>query len=268
MVVQYDLGATDSAHKAILGAVAGPLMNRLATLPPDQWPALLAALNDLCRASPPAYFNNASVETEIDQVGWSGTLNPVGARDYMMEIESNLGGTKAKYFVVRHFAVELTRIGSKLHHQVVIDLTDNMPFSYRPNEFYHAYLRLYLSDSASFTFNNLKAVRYPDPPPPAGTRLTDGWLPLFHGYGHSARAVFNYDTPWVANGRGEDQIYWQKQPGTLSDKVGIVWHDGSGHTYAISGDLGQDRVIRFSSRGLSFAAVHLGQAELPSLGLG
>jgi hypothetical protein len=36
--------------------------------------------------------------------------------------------------------------------------------------------------------------------------MIDGWVPLFHGYGHSAEAVFDYNTPWIADGRGEGQV--------------------------------------------------------------
>lgn len=270
LVVKYDINPIyDAIHKAVLQAVAGPLMERISALPPDRWPALIGALNDLSTARHlQAYFNNATVQKEIDQVGWSGTVNPTGARDYMMEVESNLGGTKANYFVARHFTVELTRSGLTLHHRVTIDIQDNMPYTYRPNEYYSAYLRLYVSGAASSTSNNLRPVKYANPTPPTGTRLIDGWLPAFHGYGHSAQAVLEYDTPWQPGGRGEYQIYWQKQPGTLDDKIEVVWHDGGGRTYNASGNLGQDRVVTISSRGITISPGRPGQAQLPSLGLG
>jgi Protein of unknown function (DUF4012) len=268
IVVDHDL-ADDSIHKAILVAVAGTLMNRIATLSPDQWPALLTALNDLSASRHlQTFFNNAVVEKEIDRVGWSGALNPTGSRDYMMEVEANLGGTKANYFVARHYTVELTRTGSTLHHKVTVDLTDNMPFAFRPREYYSAYVRLYVSDTALSTSDNLRPVKYPNPAPPPGTRIIDGWVPLFHGYGHSAQAVFEYDTPWTADRRGEATIYWQKQPGTLNDAVTVKWNDGSGHSYTASGDLAQDRVISFSTSGVIIAPGQPAQAQLPSLSLG
>jgi len=268
LVVQYDLVA-DPRHKAILSATAGTLMNRVATLPAAQWPALIGALNDLSSARHlQAYFNNATVEKQLTQFGWSGTINPTSGRDYMMEIESNLGGTKANYFLVRHFTVELTRNGSVLHHKVTIDLTDNMPFDYRPGEYYSAYLRLYVSPNASSAGDNLRRAKYPNPASPSGTAMIDGWVPTFHGYGHSAQAVFTYDTPWAADGRGESQLYWQKQPGTLPDAVTVKWNDSTGHSYTAAGDLGQDRVISFSSRGITIAAGQASQAKLPSLSFG
>jgi Protein of unknown function (DUF4012) len=268
VVIQHSL-VQDAANKAILSAIAGPLMQRISTLSPDRWPALLGALNDLSAGRHlQAYFNNDTVEKEIQLVGWSGGLNPTAARDYMMEVESNLGATKTNYFLTRQFTVELTRNGATLHHKVTINLVDNMPYSYRPQEYYTAYVRLYVSDTASSPSDNLRPVRYPNPSPPAGTRLIDGWVPTFHGYGHSAQAVFEYDTPWHADGRGEDQIYMQKQPGTLSDKIDVVWHDGSGHTYTVSSDLSQDRVIRISARGATINPGQPAQATLPSLSLG
>jgi multidrug efflux pump subunit AcrA (membrane-fusion protein) len=267
-IVQLDIDASP-VHKTILSAVAGPLMDRLSTLPPTGWPALITALNDLAAGRHlQAYFNNDQVQKEIDKVGWSGTLNPTGSKDYMIEVESNLGGTKANYFVVRHFTVNLTRMGALLHHTVTIDLQDNMPFSYRPDEFYRAYIRLYVSDTATSASDNLRAVVYPNPAPPAGLSMIDGWVPLFHGYGHSARAVFEYDTPWLPNGRGEGRMYWQKQPGTVSDAVVVNWNDGYGHTFTASGDLTRDRVITFSSKGISILSGQPASAALPNLSLG
>ncbi len=269
LVVQSDIGATDPSHKAMLAAVAGPLMERISSLPAAQWPALLSALNDLSAARHlQAYFNNGPVEKELDQFGWSGALNPTKARDSMMEVEANLGGTKANYFLVRRFTIELSRSGGVLHHKVTIDLTDNMPFDYRPGEFYSAYLRLYVSNTASSTGDNLRPAKYPNPSPPVGARMIDGWVPLFHGYGHSAEAVFTYDTPWIANGRGEATMYWQKQPGTMNDVIIVKWNDSNGNSYMAGGALAQDRVVTFSSRGLTITAGQVAQAKLPSLSLG
>jgi hypothetical protein len=106
--------------------------------------------------------------------------------------------------------------------------------------------------------------------------MIEGWVPLFHGYGHSARVdqlsvsppVFEYDTPWVAGASGGAEIYWQKQPGTLDDRVDVIWNDGSGHTYTAGGNLGHDRVLILSPKGVTIAPGQPAKAQLPSLGLG
>jgi uncharacterized protein DUF4012 len=273
LIIRYDLAAytdphADIVHKAILAAVAGPLLQKVATLQPGYWPALLGALNDLASSRHlQAFFNNGDLEKTMVQYGWSGVQEVSTAKDFMMEVESNLGATKANYYVTRHYTIELTRNGATLHHKMTVDITDDMPYEYRPNEFYRAYIRLYVSGDTGARSDNLARLRYSNPPPPAGTRVLDGWLQM-HGYGHDMIVVFQWDTPWQPNGRDEQQIYWQKQPGTTADKLDVIWHDGNGHTYKVSGDLSQDRLITLTTRGVTLQDGQTGSATLPSLSLG
>lgn len=66
---------------------------------------------------------------------------------------------------------------------------------------------------------------------------------------------------------GTDQVYFQKQPGTVADQVNVTWNDGFGHTYNTSGEFGQDLPITPSLTGVTIAAGHPAQATLPSLSL-
>jgi len=272
-VVDYDLAAyTDptaaATHKAILAAVAGPLMNRLTSLPPAQWPSLIQALNDLVsQRHLQAYFNNPTVEAQVVKFGWSGTLNNDSTPDFMMEIESNLGATKANYFITRHYTVTLTTDGNVLHHRVVIDITNNMPYGYRPNEFYRVYVSLYVPASASSTSSNLTSMQDPNGAPPAGMRRLDGWTTIA-GYGRHRQVVFSYDTPRKPGPVQMDSIYWQKQPGTYADKIDLIWNVGASHILKASGDLAQDRVINLLPTGLALTVGQQGQAQLPGLSLG
>ena len=88
------------------------------------------------------------------------------------------------------------------------------------------------------------------------------------GYGNGKTMVFDWDTPWLPNHRGEEQIYWQKQPGTVNDTVDVIWHDGNGRTFQTSGDLAQDRVITLAPRGVTLTQGQLGTFQLPNLSLG
>jgi len=272
LIIQYDLAAfTDprasAIHKAILANVAGPLLQRIVSLEPGRWPALLGALNELAGSRHlQAYFNNADVEKSVDQYGWSGAQKTTGTTDYMMEVESNFGATKANYFITRHYTVELTRSGGTLHHKMTVDILDDMPYSYRPNEYYQAYIRLYVSNKVTSPSHNLVRPKYANPTP-SGIAMLDGWINI-HGYGHNRIVVLQWDTPWQPNGRGQQQIYWQKQPGTSNDKVDVIWNDGNGHTRTLSGDLGQDRVITLAPSAVTLTTGHVGTAQLPSLSLG
>ncbi len=184
-----------------------------------------------------------------------------------MEVEANLGSTKANYYVVRRYTVTLTRNGGTLHHKVVVDLVNNTPYFVRPFDFYRAYVSLYVSDKATGVSNNLRAITFSSPAPPAGTRRLEGWMSI-PGYGNTGQAVFQYDTPWPPAGAAAPQIYWQNQPGTIDDKVKIVWNDGAGHSFTASGTLGRDNVLTLGPNGVTMTPGQAGQAQLPSLGLG
>jgi hypothetical protein len=266
--IQIDL--KDSAtNKAVLSSIAGPLMARVTALPSDRWPALIAALNGLAAERHlQAYFKNDLVETEIERIGWAGMVNQSGNADYLMEVESNYGGDKANYFLNRHFTVVLTRNGSNLHHKVTVDLVNSSPAGVYIRTFYEVNVRLYVGATASNLSSNLRPVKYANPAPPAGTKLFDGWMTDIKCCGDKGQAVFEYDTPWTPSPRGLYEIYWQKQPGTVNDKIDVIWNAGDGQTFRVAGDLGQDRVIGLSSKSAALRVGQAGKATLPSLSLG
>lgn len=271
-VVQFDLAAlTDPSaaleHKAILSALAGPLMQRLSSLSAERWPALISALNDLATGRHlQAYFNNADAEKAMATFGWSGNVRSDAGQDFMMEVEANLGSTKANYFVIRHYAVTLTRNGGTLHHKVVIDLVNNTPYVYRPLDFYRVYVSLYVSDKATaVSTSGMRPITIGSPPPPAGTRRLEGWMSIA-GYGNAGQAVFQYDTPWPA-GQSQPEIYWQNQPGTADDQVKVTWNDGAGHSFSASGSLGRDEILTLGRSSVTITPGQAAQAQLPSLGL-
>jgi hypothetical protein len=259
----------DIPTKAVLSAIAGPLIERVSTLPPDRWPALIGSLNALAaQRHLQVYFNSDLAETEIDRVGWSGGVNPADTPDYMMEVESNYNGNKVNYFLSRRYTVALTRNGGTLHHQVTVALVNATACGSYVRTAYNGDVRLYISDNASLVSDNLVPVGTANPAPPSGTRLLDGWLPAIGCGGARGSAVFAYDTPWPVQGMGSHQIYWQKQPGVANDKVDVTWNNGSGHAFKVSGDLNQDRVITLGPDGVTFATGQPAQATLPSLSLG
>jgi hypothetical protein len=149
----------------------------------------------------------------------------------------------------------------------MVDLVNNEPSGTEERVLYKADVRLYTNINAFSISHNLRQVKYANPPPPAGTELLNGWLDVPCCGGHGG-AVFEYDTKWPLQERGKYEIYWQKQPGTVKDKVDIVWSDGHGHTYAASGDLGQDRVITLAPTGVTLTGGRAALATLPSLSLG
>jgi hypothetical protein len=264
--IQSEIQSSETT-KAILAATAGPLMERVASLPSQQWPSLISILNGLASTRHlQAFFNNSTVQDRISTFGWSGQLNPHKTSEFMMETEANLGATKANYFLTRRYDVVLTRQGSLLHHLVTVTVTDNMPYVYRPNEFYRAYFRLFFPANASSARDDLTQLRWPNPSPPAGLHQLAGWIQI-HGYGHSAQVTFSYDTPWQADRLGRDEIYWQKQPGTLDDAVHVTWND-NGRRFSASGSLHQDLTVELTTNGVALLPAAIATAAIPSLSLG
>jgi len=266
-VMQVDFSGSAN-HKALLTALAGPLMARISALPADQWPTLLQALNELAAARHvQAYFNSDAVEGEFHRVGWTGVLNPSSSREFMMEVEDNYNGNKSNYFVERHFTVELSRRGDLLHHKVTVDLVNHEPYGLLGRSGYHVSFRFFTSDQALGLSDNLTAVRYANPAALPGLRMTDGWLPDIPCCGARGRAEFEFDTRWPLRDRGNAQIYWQKQPGTAADGAVIRWNDGNGHVFTATTQLGQDLLIGLSPTGIKIEPGQPGQAKLPTLSL-
>ena len=261
-------GVLGGEEKQILSALAGPLMGRISSLSPDRWPSLLATLNGLAGGRHlQAYFNNQTVENEVDRVGWSGHLNPPGTSDFLMELESNYYGTKTNYFLGRHYSIALTRNGPTLHHRISVQLVNTEPCGLEDRTLYKGDIRLYVGAYASSFSYNLMAVRYSNPAAPPGLQLMDGWLFVDCG-GNRGEAVFDYNTPWPAHDMAGFQIYWQKQPGTPAESVDVAWNYGSGPVYRTYGDLSGDRVITLTTAGVTLRTGQPAQAILPSLSLG
>jgi Protein of unknown function (DUF4012) len=266
-LIQGDL-VSDPAHKAILAATAGPLMQIVSSLPPERWPALLGALNDLASAHHlQVYFNGQTVQNEVARFGWSGQLNPRTQADFMAEVEANVGATKANYFVARHYTVVLFREGNMLHHKITVDIVNNMPYVYRPNEHYTVYFRFLFSKSASATWDNLPGPKYGNPNPPVSAQQLTGLLTI-PGYGNKGSAFFEWDTPWQSSWWGQHVIYWQQQPGTANDTVTVTWGGVDGHIYTVNGALTQDRIITLTPTGVALAQAPPAVGALPSLSLG
>jgi hypothetical protein len=80
--------------------------------------------------------------------------------------------------------------------------------------------------------------------------------------------TFDYDTPWRPDDQGLAHIYWQKQPGTLNDKIQVIWISPGHGTLTASGELGQDMVINLAPDRVTLAPGRPGKATLPPNSLG
>jgi len=114
---------------------------------------------------------------------------------------------------------------------------------------------------------NLTRDRYPSDEKPTAAKLADGWVlldPTNQRLGYATyQVVIDYTTD--IGDPAHHQIYWQKQAGTLADKVHVTYQSG-GKTFAADTDLSQDRVLNLAAQGLTVAAGNVPTAHLPILG--
>jgi len=261
----------DPNHKKVLGALAGPLMEKLTTLGSERWPELIKVLNEQAgQRHVQLWFASDKSQPEIQRLGLSGDLVLSGRPDFLYEVESNFSGNKANFFLHRSYTLTLTRTQSGLHHELDEDLSmDGRPAPPGYDVSYNGYYRLFLPGAATARrASNLTPDDYPYTSPPPGTGLLDGWHRVVAGASRTARSivVYMWDTTWSADATGQHQIYWQKQPGTANDPVKVVWK-ADGKTWTASSDLGVDRVIVVGPAGVTVGVGHAAQVELPKLSL-
>ncbi|MGH7776250.1 MAG: DUF4012 domain-containing protein, partial [Candidatus Dormibacterales bacterium] len=277
-VLALDLAQT-STHKSVLGAAAQPLLKDVSALQPSQWPALVSVLNAaVTEGHLHAYFNAPVAQNEMVRLGWSRSINPAAARDFVMETEDNLAGSKMNAFLSRSYTVQLTQTAGGLHHKVIVDLYNKAPLRLPGDSTrnYAALVRFYLGGAATHLsltspaspFGPLQPIKTAPRDVPAGLQVIGGYFSMdMNGWavGHY-RVVLQYDTPLAPDATAPASIYWQKQPGVGADSVSISW-SVDGHLFKATTDLSQDRVINLTSSGMSVQPGQEASVHLPSLSL-
>jgi len=259
-----------AGRKNFFPAVADRLIEKISNLPSDGWPNLLNALNGAVQQRHlQVYFNSGPAEDEMGRINWAGsTVVPTSEREMILEVESNFGGSKDNHFLERSFDLSLTNQNGKLHHHLIINLKNSTPNGYSGGRHYGAYLRFYYPATATdAAIQNLTRDRYASDEKPPGAKLADGWFNLnvtnlSLGYA-TYQVVIDYTTDLGAAGLTD--IYWQKQAGTLSDKVHVTYQTG-GKTFTADTDLTQDRLLTLTPQGLTVKVGNVPTAHLPILG--
>ncbi len=269
---EYRGGGQAYDGKRFISTVAAHLIPQLLTLPPGSWGNLLLALNNASsQRHLQVYFTNPQVEQEMSRIGWSGaTVAPAGAQEYMREVESNYGDTKANHFIDRQFQLTLTlQPDGQLLHHLVVSLKNSTPSGYSGGRHYRCYIRMYIpSDASPTSIGNVQPDQIPlDEQPPPGLKILDGWFQInvnpSTGYG-TADIPIDWTTAAKDLSSGH-RIYWQKQAGTLADKVTVVFN-ANGKTFKATTDLTQDRVLVLTGDGVKVEAGQAGAASLPAIG--
>jgi Protein of unknown function (DUF4012) len=268
-VFQREEKAADNlpGRKKFFPAVADHILQSVSSLPPGQFSTLLSTLNSaVAQRHLQVYFNDATTETEMGRIGWSGDFyRPPSGTELMMEDEANFGGNKANHFLTRSYAVTLTADANKLHHKIVINEVNKTPEGYLGGRHYTCYFRFYYpADATGGKVTGVSPI--PSDETETGLQFLSGRFQINvsqTGQGTGTVTV-EYDTP-LDSIRGGTDIYWQKQPGTLNDAIAVTY-TVNGRTYKATSDLGQDRVLKLTDNGLTIVTGSTGTAGIPVLG--
>jgi len=158
----------------------------------------------------------------------------------------------------------------KLQHKVVVTVKNSTPNGYLGGRVYNAYVRFYYPQGATgMATAGLQASRYPSDEKLSGLQLADGWgyveiKDLKPGAFATQQFSFEYTTDLTDLTEGHS-IYWQKQAGTLTDRVKVSFQNG-GKTFTADTDLSSDRVIRLTPQGVAITPGNAAAAHLPILG--
>jgi nucleoside-diphosphate-sugar epimerase len=229
----YESGSDQK--RSFLTILGGKLLEKLFTLPKDKFPVLLTEIgNSLTQKHLLVYFMNSQFNAFLKERGWDGGLVQT-QKDYLYVVNSNLGGTKANYYVKNKIGYEIssmTRDGL-LRANVYLDYDHTGKDSAWPGGPYKNYLRVLTQKGTRLT--SAKVIRDGQ----AEEDVFKNVVTTKEGSYDSFELVFNleptkkirvvisYDLPQelsLTKESGDYNLLWQKQPGTEGDQYSFVFN--------------------------------------------
>lgn len=117
-------------------------------------------LNELRNKDVMLNFQDATLQQEVESVGWAGKINTQWDGDYLAAIDANMGALKSDYYIKREmdYFVDLTQ--PKPVVSLKINYTHTATYGDWRTSDYHSYLRIYVPQGA--TLLERKMVSYPN----------------------------------------------------------------------------------------------------------
>jgi nucleoside-diphosphate-sugar epimerase len=219
--------------RSFLTILGSKLLEKLFTMPKEKFPLLLGELDSSLKQKHfLVYFMNNQFNAFLKGKGWDGGLAETDG-DYLYVVNSNLGGTKANYYVKNKMSYEIssmTRDGL-LRANLYLDYSHTGKDSAWPGGPYKNYLRVLSQNGSKLT--GAKIIR-------EGVAEEDIFKTVviskegnFNSFelgftldpSKSVRVVLSYDLPQnlsITKEAVDYSLYWQKQPGTEGDPYSFV----------------------------------------------
>jgi hypothetical protein len=211
----------DATRKDFLGLLGIEIQKRVTGFTPKQWPKLADVLRAACEARDiQAQLDPPAAQALIARFNCTGALR-VTPSDYLLSVDSNLGGWKNNFWLERSFKLDLeAQSNGAVRHTLTIHYFNGTPRDHPTSPSYKNYLRLYLPASSrniSVAGDGLTSPVFL-PRADRGYAQLAGWMNIKPGAPWTVLVV--YDVPDMVRAQGYE-LLWQKQAGTRGDEIEV-----------------------------------------------
>jgi len=163
------------------------------------------------------YFEDESLQSQVKNVHWDGSVAQDWQGDYIMAVDANMGALKSDYYIDRHMRYEVDLTLEKPIATLTYTYTHNAPHGDWRTSDYHSYLRLYVPKGS--TLLERQMVSYPNIQEEFG-KTYFGFI-LHTLIGRQTQAVIKYELPEHLKNDETYQLLIQKQSGVKDTPVEI-----------------------------------------------
>jgi hypothetical protein len=204
-------------------------------MPKEKFPELLTGLDDSLRQKHfLVYFMNNQFNAFLKEKSWDGGIAETDG-DYLYVVNTNLGGTKANYYVKNKIGYEITSMtrDGLLRANLYLDYSHTGKDSSWPGGPYKDYLRVLTQNGTKLT--GAKIIREDNTEEDIFKKVVISKEGVYNSFelgftlepAKSIRIILSYDLPQnlsVTKESTDYKLYWQKQPGTEGDQYSLVFY--------------------------------------------
>lgn len=211
----------NATRKDFLGLLGIEVQKRITGFTPKQWPRLADVLRAACDARDiQAQLDSPAAQALITRFNCTGAMR-VTPTDYLLSVDSNLGGWKNNFWLDRSFKLELeAQSNGAVRHTLTIRYFNGTPRDHPTSPSYRNYLRLYLpatSGNIRIAGDGLTSAGFL-PRTDRGYAQLAGWMNIKPGAPWTV--LVTYEVPDMVRAQGYE-LLWQKQAGTRGDEIEV-----------------------------------------------